>query len=85
MIDFDSTMNITDIKDKNNSALLTPFPSASFIPEKNDERIEAMINTESLFEDYDLIEIDDDKENAPIESTEPDNDTTIEIGKYNFK
>lgn len=85
MIDFDSTMNITDIKDKNNSASLTPCPSAIIMPEKNDERIEAMINNESLFEDYDLIEIDDDKENAPIESTEPDNDTIIEIGKYNFK
>lgn len=85
LIDFDSTINITNTKDDNNSASLTPCPSVSIIPEKYDEQIEAMINTESLFEDSDLIEIDDNKENAPIESTEAESDTTIEIGEYNFK
>lgn len=78
LIDFDSTMNITNTKYDNNSVSLTPCPSARIIPEKNDDRIEAMINTENLFEYSDLIEIDNDNE---IESTEPDNNTTIEIGK----
>lgn len=78
-------MNITNTKDENNLTSLAPGPSANIIPEKNDERIEAMINTESLFEDSDLIEIADDKENAPIESTEADNSSTIANGKYNFK